>query len=384
MRKTPRHSMGAVRLYSRAFAFTVSDAIVRVRAYDTQYHDGAFFYELYDLLHAQVGLIQNGVIIRAGVTVGEAYVGINGEGPLLDLAWYGRTRSKTRRRYIRVLLLMSTPLPSIGAIHAYAPSTIRLSMSSRLSRACWLPEKIARATSTIFAHPAVNLTTSEAGQFSRSPCIGCALWFGPASDRRIARKFEWLARYHDVCVAELQREITSSQAMADELYEDGVTLACLRSSRVSLSIPPPPPKTPRGQAEIARLRKGGFSQSQGPHHAGQVCKRHRSPRSDNGIHCHGRRRGRRRRQSWCCECPGRNDTPCQSGTGTVYTGDVIEGKKVVSALDVNDLEPGKKHLLYFQGVKMPTGQHWYVSVTVAKGAKPGKRGVLTVACMATR
>ena len=25
---------------------------------------------------------------------------------------------------------------------------------------------------------------------------------------------------------------------------------------------------------------------------------------------------------------------------------------------------------------MPTGQHWYVSVTVAKGAKPGKRGVL--------
>ncbi|TIP14533.1 succinylglutamate desuccinylase/aspartoacylase family protein [Mesorhizobium sp.] len=63
-------------------------------------------------------------------------------------------------------------------------------------------------------------------------------------------------------------------------------------------------------------------------------------------------------------------------SGTVYTGDVIQGKKVVSALDVNDLEPGKKHLLYFQGVQMPTGQHWYVSVTVAKGAKPGKRAVL--------
>ena len=56
---------------------------------------------------------------------------------------------------------------------------------------------------------------------------------------------------------------------------------------------------------------------------------------------------------------------------------MINGKKVVSALDVNDLEPGKKHLLYFQGIKMPTGQRWYVSVTVAKGAKPGKRGVLT-------
>ena len=63
--------------------------------------------------------------------------------------------------------------------------------------------------------------------------------------------------------------------------------------------------------------------------------------------------------------------------GTVYVGDVIQGKKVVSALDVNDLEPGQKHLLYFQGVQMPTGQFWYVSVTVAKGAKPGKRVVLT-------
>jgi uncharacterized protein len=53
--------------------------------------------------------------------------------------------------------------------------------------------------------------------------------------------------------------------------------------------------------------------------------------------------------------------------GTVYTGDVIQGKKVVSALDINDLEPGK-HLFYFQGVQMPAGQHWYVSVIVVKGA----------------
>ncbi|WP_273772531.1 M14 family metallopeptidase [Brucella intermedia] len=65
------------------------------------------------------------------------------------------------------------------------------------------------------------------------------------------------------------------------------------------------------------------------------------------------------------------------GGGTVYTGDTIEGKKVVSALDVNDLESGQKHQLYFQGVETPTGQYWYVSVTVAKGASPGKRVVLT-------
>jgi uncharacterized protein len=65
--------------------------------------------------------------------------------------------------------------------------------------------------------------------------------------------------------------------------------------------------------------------------------------------------------------------PAQASPGgTAYTGDVIQGKRVISALDVNDLEPGK-HLFYFQGVQMPTGQHWYVSVMVAKGTKTGKR-----------
>jgi len=65
-----------------------------------------------------------------------------------------------------------------------------------------------------------------------------------------------------------------------------------------------------------------------------------------------------------------------ASAGTVYTGDVIQGKKVISALDVNDLEPGQKHLFYFQGVQMPTGKHWHVSVVVAKGVRPGKRAVL--------
>jgi uncharacterized protein len=59
--------------------------------------------------------------------------------------------------------------------------------------------------------------------------------------------------------------------------------------------------------------------------------------------------------------------------GTVYTGDMIDGKKVISALNIDDLEPGKKHLFYFQGVQMATGQHWYVSTMVAKGMRPGKR-----------
>ncbi|PAP98618.1 hypothetical protein LRP31_33435 (plasmid) [Mesorhizobium mediterraneum] len=74
------------RLLSRAFADSVSDAVVRVRVFDTQYNDGAFFHELLDLLHAQVECIGHGVVIRAGVAVGKAHVGLDGKGPVFGPA----------------------------------------------------------------------------------------------------------------------------------------------------------------------------------------------------------------------------------------------------------------------------------------------------------
>ena len=81
-------------------------------------------------------------------------------------------------------------------------------------------------------------------------------------------------------------------------------------------------------------------------------------------------------QGGAVNAQGTNATAAGGRQGTVYTGDVIQGKKVISALDVEDLERGKKHMFYFQGVQMPTGQHWYVSVIVVRGAKPGKRVAL--------
>src|SRR5690349_10771749 len=62
--------------------------------------------------------------------------------------------------------------------------------------------------------------------------------------------------------------------------------------------------------------------------------------------------------------------------GTVYTGDMIDGKKVVSTLNIDDLESGKKHSFFFQGVETTTGQHWHVSTMVAKGTRAGKRVAL--------
>ncbi len=66
-----------------------------------------------------------------------------------------------------------------------------------------------------------------------------------------------------------------------------------------------------------------------------------------------------------------------STSGTFYTGEIIDGRNVVSRLDIADLKPGKTHRLYFRGAQMPGGQYWYVSVVVAKGARSGKRFTLT-------
>ncbi|PZV11618.1 MAG: peptidase M14 [Leptolyngbya sp.] len=64
-------------------------------------------------------------------------------------------------------------------------------------------------------------------------------------------------------------------------------------------------------------------------------------------------------------------------SATVYTGDTIQGTAVISYLNVDDLEPGKKHRFFFQGVQMGSGQHWYVPIVVAKGDREGKRISLT-------
>jgi hypothetical protein len=221
--EAPPRSMDEVRMRSRAFSFTISDAIVRVRPYDTQYQDGAFFNELYDLLHAQVGLIENGVIIRAGVAVGDAYVGFNGEGPLFGPA-----------------LVRAYEIESQEAI--YPRIVIEEDAIAEHGRD---PRLRGEHNTLEYERQAIEglLATGEDGtryidylRASRSEFEYVGGWLeflnrhaslvrdglAQPSNHRVARKFEWLARYHDGCVAELLEETTSSDAMADELYEDGV------------------------------------------------------------------------------------------------------------------------------------------------------------------
>jgi predicted deacylase len=66
-------------------------------------------------------------------------------------------------------------------------------------------------------------------------------------------------------------------------------------------------------------------------------------------------------------------TATVAAAATDYTGDSIDGVKVIRKLDLADLEAGKTYRFYLQGASNGVGQHWLVPVLVAKGSKPGKR-----------
>lgn len=78
----PARRMKDVRVQSQVHAEIISDAIVRTRTTQTQYHEGVFFWELLELLHIQIECIDKGILLRGAMTIGYMHVGLNLEGPV--------------------------------------------------------------------------------------------------------------------------------------------------------------------------------------------------------------------------------------------------------------------------------------------------------------
>lgn len=76
-----------MRMVSEVHAEIVSDAIVRVRTTETQYHAGALVWELIDLLHIQIECISSGILMRGAMTIGHMHLGISFDGPVFGPGW---------------------------------------------------------------------------------------------------------------------------------------------------------------------------------------------------------------------------------------------------------------------------------------------------------
>lgn len=219
----PPKSMKDVRLNSRTFAYSVSDAIVRVRPYDTQFEDGAFFCELYDLLLAQIALAGSGVFVRAGVTVGDAYVGLLGEGPVFGPAIirayeiesqeaifprvviddHAIEEHRTDRRLRSQNNTLEYEIEAVDSLLRTADDGTRFIDYLRSSRSEF--EELSSYIDFLAQH-------SGHIRKGRTENIG----------KRVKRKYEWLARYHNGCVTELHEEAAASDDLHDMLYEEGL------------------------------------------------------------------------------------------------------------------------------------------------------------------
>lgn len=84
--RPPPRRMAEVRLNSESYSEAVSDAVVRVRPVEIQAPDGAFVNELIDLVHATVACVKRDILIRGGLAIGAAHVGLDGKGPIFGPA----------------------------------------------------------------------------------------------------------------------------------------------------------------------------------------------------------------------------------------------------------------------------------------------------------
>jgi hypothetical protein len=200
------------RLISRAFADSVSDAVVRVRVYETQHSDGAFFHEMLDLLHIQIQCIGSGVLIRAGVAIGEAHVGLDGKGPVFGPAMVRAVEIETGEAIFPRLAIDEA---------AYQ----RFLIDTRLHKEGHDPEEEARYVDRLLrlGDDGTRFIDYLAASESEFDDFGEYLEFLKTHAElvrdnlvrghrpAVRRKYVWLARYHNEVVKTLRTEFKSGR-----------------------------------------------------------------------------------------------------------------------------------------------------------------------------
>lgn len=236
LEERPTRPVKDARLISRAFADSVSDAVVRVRVYDTQYHDGAFFHELLDLLHAQIECIGNGVVIRAGVAIGGAHVGVRGKGPVFGPAMVRAYEIESNEAiYPRIVV-------DIAAYQSFLEDARLRKQDHRLEEELHYVDRLLRIDAD--GKRFIDYLAASESEFddlasyfiflkSHADLVRVKL---ATTTARVREKFEWLAAYHNSVVDNIITQLAdghrSVEAFEAEFDVDPVSF--LQATVVSL------------------------------------------------------------------------------------------------------------------------------------------------------
>jgi len=233
----PARRMKDVRLMSRAFSDSVSDAVVRVRVFETQYSDGAFFHELLDLLHIQIQCIGSGVLIRAGVAIGDAHVGLNGKGPVFGPAMVRAVEIETEEAiFPRIVIDEAAYQRFLTDTRLHKEGHDAEEEKGYVDRLLRVGEDGTRFIDYLAASESEFDDFGEYVTFLDAHAELVRRNLGAGHRPAIHRKYVWLALYQNEIVETLRAEFeTGARSIAafEEVYEtDPIT--CLMKLRVTV------------------------------------------------------------------------------------------------------------------------------------------------------
>lgn len=221
---------------SRAFAESVSDAVVRIRVFETKHRDGAFFHELLDLLHMQIDCINNGVLIRAGVAIGKAHVGADGKGPIFGEAVVRAFEIESGEAiFPRIVIDEAAYDTFLTDDRLISENNDHEEERSHVDKMLRVGEDGTRYIDYLRA--AIGELDEEIQYYTFLGSHAQLIREGLAeagSDSRIRRKLVWLAFYHNQVIGELLLEFSHDEvASAFEKYWDVNPIALLSALKVS-------------------------------------------------------------------------------------------------------------------------------------------------------
>jgi hypothetical protein len=207
-------------LISQAYAQSVSDAVVRIRPYQTRYRDGALIREIIDLLHAQMELVNLGVLIRAGVTIGDACVPAKGDGPVFGPAMVRAYEIESQEAIYPRIVIDDDALKQ----HALDP-LLRSDSNSLADEQKMLGQLLAvgddgtryidyLAAEGEFDYPELYL------EFLQTHAKLIRTGRSDNTNRSVRRKYDWLAVYHNKRVDGIRKGLLSNRQRMVTFYEE--------------------------------------------------------------------------------------------------------------------------------------------------------------------
>ncbi|ARO32323.1 hypothetical protein NXC14_PA00025 (plasmid) [Rhizobium sp. NXC14] len=202
---SPSH-MDEIRLNTQAFSESVSDAVVRVRTVDTQSPDGPLVYELIDLLHAIIECLNRGILIRGGVTIGPAYVGLNGKGPIFGPAMVRAFEIEQNEAVYPRIMIDEAVLAAYAQDDSLWQNAEFDGGEARLTRSfIGVADDGSYFLDYLRAAGPGEFDAGVVGQFAFLRGHRELIVEGLRNDdAKVRRKFVWLANYHNRFVASLQ------------------------------------------------------------------------------------------------------------------------------------------------------------------------------------